>query len=164
MAYMTIELYSAEMGRETMVMVLFPTTESEVGKPCLPGVKFDGVWLLPCKGGSPTNWMHYTRHCAADNHLVVLPDYGEGAAYERFIARELPAFLTAGFPLREGSEYNAIGAHPDNAEAAQALFEKYPDVFGTLIAQAECKADGWWQAEESIKNYYASKSVDKPKL
>lgn len=155
MAYFTIELYSAALRRDTTVTVISPTLESAKGQPCAPEMHFDGLWLLPRAGGLSTDWLRRTRHCSCDSNrfLVIMPEDGSGADYERFLSEELPGFL-AGFGLTAGAEHNFIGAHPENMAAAAQLSARYPAVFGTLIPQPETGDGGWMQADASIAAFY----------
>ncbi|MDB4970624.1 MAG: putative esterase [Myxococcales bacterium] len=131
MSVVTVELYSAALGRTTTYSALVP----EVGAP-----PWAVLYLLHGHDDDHRAWLYKSsllRHAAGLPLLIVMPS-GENSyyvgAHERLIVDDLPADVARTFRAREGRA--AIGGLSMGGYGAIRLGLKYPERYASIYAHS----------------------------
>ncbi len=135
----TVEIHSTAMNKARKAVVIIP------GKTKKPKEAFPTLYLLHGHGGNYSNWIRRVPQLAdyADqyNILIVCPD-GEvnswyfdspidsSMRYETYIAREVPAYIEANYPVIKDRKARAISGLSMGGHGGLFLGFRHANFFG----------------------------------
>jgi S-formylglutathione hydrolase FrmB len=149
MALIKMNFQSKALGKQTNVTVFLPSysfEDSRAGKEvrCVPGVKFQTLYLLHGGLGDDSDYVTYTnivRYADEAKLAVVMPcgynssytDAEDGAGYFTYIAEELPEICGAYSPLSNKREDTFVGGLSMGSHGAMKLAIVHPERFAAAL-------------------------------